>query len=192
MVLLVGSSVGACNSILGNDPWTLQGTRIVLGGGDAADAADTSVPGLDSGPAPDTSTRDGSTRDSTASPDTSVPFDSTVPPGMDSSTGLDPCLVLPSPDAAPCSPVGNIVVCGLGGCMIASPGPEGRCQTCQQGECSGHANAFCDVVEDCDIGWACYCHACTLFCSLATPQTCGGSTCTSVGNQTEGVCLPPN
>jgi hypothetical protein len=195
LVLLLGSAVGGCNSLLGNDPWTLESTPVVPGGSDASDASDEATRRVDSAPGPDTSTRDATTRESAAPFDATASSDTAVsPPGTDSSTGLDPCLVLPSPDAAPCSPLGSEGACGLGACLIASTGPEGRCQMCQpsQGECSGHANAPCNVVEDCDIGWACYCHACTLFCALATPQTCGASTCTSVGNATEGVCLPPN
>jgi hypothetical protein len=107
-------------------------------------------------------------------------------------TGIDPKLATPSADAAPCSPVGNIVVCPLGACLIVSPsGDAGRCQTCSRtgDDCGGHANDFCEVPEDCDIGWVCYAHLCHLFCMLSTPQTCGASTCTNVGNATTGVCL---
>jgi hypothetical protein len=192
LVLAVPVGLGACNAILGNDSWTLQGNGPGSeAGADASVAGDSSRAGADAPPQVDQQAPDSRPviTDGSAATDSSIGPDSVAA----DDSGLDPCLVLPAADAAPCSPIGNETECGLGECLIASTGPEGRCQMCQgQGMCSGHADAPCDVAEDCDIGWACYCHACTLVCRLATPQTCGASQCVNVGNVTEGVCLPPN
>lgn len=105
--------------------------------------------------------------------------------------GISSLLSQPSLDAAACSPVGNIVVCSLGGCLVTGPGTEGRCQTCsrQGGDCGGHKGASCAKPEDCDIGWACYAGACTLLCPLDAGVVCGNpAVCINVGNAIEGVC----
>jgi len=113
------------------------------------------------------------------------PVDSAVEAGISS------LLSQPSLDAATCSPVGNIVVCSLGGCLVTGPGTEGRCQTCshQGGDCGGHKGASCARPEDCDIGWACYAGSCTLMCPLDAGVFCGNpAVCVDVGNAIEGVC----
>jgi hypothetical protein len=124
--------------------------------------------------------------------------DSAIDAGVDASgdagldeAGVSALLALPSADAATCSPIGNITVCSLGNCLIAGPGPVGRCQTCsrQGGDCGGHKNSPCAIAEDCDEGWACYAGSCTLMCRLDA-GTCGyPATCVNVGNAEDGVCF---
>jgi hypothetical protein len=183
--LLGALSAGlACNAILGNDSWTpVGGTPIPSF--DASESGDAQSPPID------------------ARADRAPSSDATLPPGDAArdhelgadadDSGLSPCLALPAADAAPCPMVGLQGSCAIGECLIVSPGPAGRCQNCQaQGTCSGHADAPCTVPEDCDIGWACYCGACTLMCPLSSDVFCGSSQCINVGNATEGVCYPPN
>ena len=142
----------------------------------------------------------GSHVDATVHPDAGTPEDAGHDAGHDTGmhatndSGIDPLLSLPPADASTCSPVGNIVVCPLGNCLVANPTTTGRCQTCSHsgGDCDGHKNAPCDDAEGCDIGWACYNGACTLMCNLdAGSVFCAfPSVCTNVGNVIAGVCQP--
>jgi hypothetical protein len=185
-------SLGACNAILGNDPWQLESDASTLvrlgsdGGPDGSRTVDSSGTGPTDGRAP---------------PD-SGSLDATNPPAPDSAmdtgqadssppTGLDPCLVLPDAAAPVCSPINTQNCPAYGFCAIdTQSGTTGRCTSCPQGSCEGPLNSICQTNDDCDDIFQCYCGHCLTLCLIdsgeCTPY------CLNVGNEAWGVCMNPN
>ncbi len=171
---LVVACAAGCNTLLGNDAWTL----VPPADGGSADALSAFPP-----PAGDASP------DSAAwiPPDTGTQHDTSRPP-MDSGqdSGLSPLLVLPTPGGASCDPATGSSQCSPGSttCRISSPN-GGTCDAITM----GHEGGFpCTLDSDCDDTLQCYNGTCHVLCT-STPCA-GGCACFPVGNATVGLCCP--
>jgi hypothetical protein len=180
-----------CNSLLGNDAWTL-----------ASDAAGTDGPfvGSDSGSRPGSDSGSAGSRDSAAGVDTGA-FDSSVPSfdsgsfdtgttAMDTglpNNGLSAELVLPPSSGQVCLPQQGDGDCPTGEtCRIDTPN-AGRCDVYAT---SGGVGGWpCTVDSDCNDTLQCYNGECFVLCPLGMTCT-GGCECFQVGSETTGLCCP--
>lgn len=147
-------------------------------------APDTTTDTVDPDTAPDTAPDTGpdAAADTTSDtgPDTTDPDASYTP--------LDPGLSVPPGSAEPCTNIASLSECsGIAVCRFFAA-EEGRCESCV--EC-GNLFSPCSTSADCDILFQCYDGACTNFCPLEFPQTCGNpDDCIDVGHPTHGICRP--
>jgi hypothetical protein len=181
-----------CNSLLGNDAWTLDQDG-AADGGQGNDAP--FVPQPDGGGRTDSSVfrTDSSVSDSSVqSNDSSVMTFDTSPPPVDSApvdtgpvdTGIT--VVLPPSTGTQCLPSQGDSDCPMGEtCRIYSSN-LGYCDTFT----AGHEGGWpCTVDSDCDDTLQCYMGECKVLCPLGMVCT-GGCECLYVGNETTGICCP--
>jgi hypothetical protein len=189
MAALLAIAALGCNSLLGNDSWTLDD------GGAADGAGPLDAPFLRDG--------GGGGRDSTAPPDSEVGFndssvegvDTSPPPPFDSGqvvdtgpvdTGLNPGLLIPPSSGAQCMPSQGDSDCPQGETCRISSVNLGNCDTFTQ----GHEGTWpCTVDSDCDDTLQCYNQECKVLCPLGM-NCAGGCECLDVGNETTGICCP--
>jgi hypothetical protein len=189
-VLCVGALLG-CNTLLGNDPWTLASDAAGTDGPFVPQDAGTK-PGSDSGaPGLDSQV----SRDSGAALDSSiVQVDSGSPDtGMETmdtglpNNGVSPELVLPPSSGPVCLPQDGDGDCPTGEtCRIDSP-TAGRCDV--YATTNGVGGWPCTVDSDCNDTLQCYNGECFVLCPLGMTCT-GGCECFPVGSQTTGLCCP--
>jgi hypothetical protein len=167
----------ACNSILGNDGWSLAP-------GDAGLEVGDEVTNLD---APFDSSFDQHTTGFDAAEtapmmETSAP-DSPADVGHDS--GLSPLLTIP-PSGTACDPAEGDGDCPEGTTCRISSMSEGTCDSFTVDHEAGYP---CSLDSDCGDTLQCYKGECFVLCPLGV--TCaGGCDCFTVGSDDTGLCCP--